>query len=63
MNAKTLTDFNDYSAGAAITAEHAALLERDGIAHGRRVLTASEFAAVAAHSANVPSTPANNVWD
>lgn len=52
-----------FTSGDAITENLAATYERDGIAHGRRVLTADEFAAVSAHANTLPSTPANNVWD
>jgi hypothetical protein len=52
-----------YMDGAAITEGLAALYAADGITVTAKVLTAAEFAAVSAHAATLPSTPATNVWD
>jgi hypothetical protein len=56
--------FAAYVAGTAITAALAESYARDGvdITVGRRILTASEFAAVAAYGRGIASTSANNVW-
>jgi hypothetical protein len=55
--------YAEYSSGRAITEGLADLLDRDGVAHNRRILTADEFAVAAAYANTLPSTPANNVWD
>jgi mono/diheme cytochrome c family protein len=59
--------FAEYNSGEAHTASLVALYARDGIditnGGAVHVLTADEFAAIAAYAMTIPSTPGNNVWD